>query len=1779
MRRKPLDTPLFSLQPSINDELNSSFAYNSVPSSTQSNSRHQSNPHRISTSSIFSIKKKVRTINESQSDLSSNDTASIASSGTQHSTSSSRIAKTLTNRSTSSLIPNSTTSIIPNHQISQSTHNRNASAFSISTSNSTETIVSKKSLNKKPTHTSIISMPISSDATLLSTGSKLEKPESIYEINRMFKELMEKRDFRSLPPLAKQSMMNYHEDKKWTLISQDIIAEKNRQERMVASRDDAGAVTSPEWYTKKLLSKTILADQLKNLWVSLRTEPIDWVRNFIYDCQGDASLSAYLIKVQEEITNTEHNDINAEIFDREFNTLKALKCMMNQKLGAERVRHDVDLYVTAISGSLLSPRIVTRKIAAESLTFMIAYYGTNNNGDHGKYYKILKALDSIPNKPHFEFENFKPGDSLKTPRRLVRKPPAPEQYKRFELWLKLVSKTIDGRGKYMNSLVGASEDFKSAHVGSSATSLENHLIEYCLGTMLLINTIVEYGSDYRMRIHLRAQFNAAGLTHLLDKFQDLGYDSLNQQCSKFMQMAQDDEEELKSREQIDENLDFNNPVELILSIWENVQDSQAQGYLLSAIQHLYLTQCEKHHDINEMTRSLRLLDGLIQKVTLAQTTNEESAMSRAIQQLTSMMTTDDMYQKAVNEARNYQRMAEEAISERDEISRQLSMGAEGMISSLSNELQETESVLLRTRIRADELNAELDELKRKHLQEKQEQELEMRELLIMLNNAEIETKHSDGKTSVSLKTTNEELANKLKKQIYRRRTQYKLDNRKFGTQVEPLRRLQALRDQMGDIENMARELEMTEFEVYSDPTTPRNQSESEDEYESESEESESEPEPEPEPIFSSEPKRAARNDDLVKLDQLRKKLASLQSESNDIMKYNNSAMFSRQKYLAMERLRELENNFKDFNIDFSTNEEDNKVVEQNQSFGNGSDMDASIRDKIKEEWEEVARLNRELKKKLEEVDSEKKKKRGSKSINRRSIIDRIEDKYIRGKVTMERAGDVVSSSPGTSERKRRNRMTSIGAMDPKFLQELSSKVAKAPAIPTTTEEEEEDEKGLEAHESATTASTSPTVTTEETVESKPETTSAAPPPRPVTPMLGGSDSSSAPAPPPPPPPPPPPLPPMLSESSSSDAPPAPAPPPPPPPLPPMLSGASSPSAPPPPPPPPPGFLNGGVIPPAPPLPSMSKPGSPMIQQQPRSSMILDNIPRPKKKLKQLHWEKLDRNQAQNSFWKDPNTRTIANELMSKGIFDEIELIFSAKEIKKLATKKKDEVDKVSFLSRDMAQQFSINLHAFSSLSDEELVSKILRCERDILHNTAVLEFFSREEIVEISNTLARNLEPYSTDYKTDGEVSKPDKDPNELQRADRIYLELIYNLQHYWKSRVRALSVIANYEKDYEDLVEKLRSIDEAVEGIKHSKHLKSVFEIILTVGNYMNDSTKQAHGFKLSSLQRLSFMKDDKNSMTFLHYVEKIIRTQYPDLLEFIEELARCQDIAKFSIENIKNDCRDYAASIKNVQSSLDIGNLSDISKFHPEDRILKVILPVLPRAKRKAELLIDQSKYTMKEFDDLMIYFGEDPNDQFVKNSFISKFSNFITDFKRVQKENMKREEEIRLYEQRKKLLETPQRPKTNGNEDNNSGEDSEYNVMDSLLEKLKAGGNKGDAPSARKRALIRKQLLENQRRPSPTKKPQENEEQEKATGENSTAADSEISNTSQSEQDTSSNDPDVTSRARNLLQELRGSNDEIQASEKLSAAQKFRQERLRRKIANSGGDLIDQEEANEG
>ena len=79
-------------------------------------------------------------------------------------------------------------------------------------------------------------------------------------------------------------------------------------------------------------------------------------------------------------------DIEDDIFDKEVNVLQSLKCLMNQRLGAERIKTDVDVFVNAVSGSLLSPRIITRKLATDTLTFMISTTGIMIMEDIIKYY-------------------------------------------------------------------------------------------------------------------------------------------------------------------------------------------------------------------------------------------------------------------------------------------------------------------------------------------------------------------------------------------------------------------------------------------------------------------------------------------------------------------------------------------------------------------------------------------------------------------------------------------------------------------------------------------------------------------------------------------------------------------------------------------------------------------------------------------------------------------------------------------------------------------------------------------------------------------------------------------------------------------------------------------------------------------------------------------------------------------------------------------------------------------------------------------------------------------------------------------------------------------------------------------------------------------------------------------------------------------------------------------------------------------------------------------------
>lgn len=90
------------------------------------------------------------------------------------------------------------------------------------------------------------------------------------------------------------------------------------------------------------------------------------------------------------------------------------------------------------------------------------------------------------------------------------------------------------------------------------------------------------------------------------------------------------------------------------------------------------------------------------------------------------------------------------------------------------------------------------------------------------------------------------------------------------------------------------------------------------------------------------------------------------------------------------------------------------------------------------------------------------------------------------------------------------------------------------------------------------------------------------------------------------------------------------------------------------------------------------------------------------------------------------------------------------------------------------------------------------------------------------------------------------------------------------------------------------------------------------------------------------------------------------------------------------------FIDNINNIQTSVDSGNLSDPKKFHPQDRVLQVILPILPEARKKAGYLKDHLDAMSKTFNDLLTYYGEDPADETSRKRFFKMIADFLKNYK---------------------------------------------------------------------------------------------------------------------------------------------------------------------------------------
>lgn len=192
-----------------------------------------------------------------------------------------------------------------------------------------------------------------------------------------------------------------------------------------------------------------------------------------------------------------------------------------------------------------------------------------------------------------------------------------------------------------------------------------------------------------------------------------------------------------------------------------------------------------------------------------------------------------------------------------------------------------------------------------------------------------------------------------------------------------------------------------------------------------------------------------------------------------------------------------------------------------------------------------------------------------------------------------------------------------------------------------------------------------------------------------------------------------------------------------------------------------------------------------------------------------------------------------------------------------------------------------------------------------------------------------------------------------------------------------------------------------SLEEIKTNTRLARILELILFIGNYLNEgsSNAQSLGFDISFLSKLKNTKLQDNKLTLVHFLVSVIEEKYPDLMQFKDDFTSLEKASKVSDEMIQRNFCEIEKSLK--QLTRELVNFDESSM--EGDKFLEVMKSFVGDAKRNVVELNDMYKKMGSMFEDMSEYFCFDKK-QYKMNDFFGDIKTFQDNFKEAIRENAK-------------------------------------------------------------------------------------------------------------------------------------------------------------------------------
>ncbi|KRT86828.1 hypothetical protein AMK59_639, partial [Oryctes borbonicus] len=445
-------------------------------------------------------------------------------------------------------------------------------------------------------------------------------------------------------------------------------------------------------------------------------------------------------------------------------------------------------------------------------------------------------------------------------------------------------------------------------------------------------------------------------------------------------------------------------------------------------------------------------------------------------------------------------------------------------------------------------------------------------------------------------------------------------------------------------------------------------------------------------------------------------------------------------------------------------------------------------------------------------------------------------------------------------------------------------------------------------------------------------------------------------------------------SSDPPLPPPPSPtviPPPPPP---------APSLPPPPPcpPPPPSKVNAPMAPPA-----------PGLMPAPDGAMTIKRKVQTKYKLPTVNWIALKPNQVRGTIFNELDDDRLHNSID----FNDFEERFKIGAAGPMTNGSNTVTDGLNtFLSKRFKKPENVSLLEHTRLRNIAISRRKLDMPIEKVINAITTLDLKQLHLENVE--LLQRMVPTDLETKSYREYIIEKKNVNLLAEEDKFLLQL--TKVERLPVKLSVMSYIGNFFDNLHLITPQIHAIISASSSVKNSKKLKSVLEIILAFGNYLNSSKRgPAYGFKLQSLDTLLDTKSTDKKMCLLHYIVATIRQKFPELINFDSDLLYIEKAAVVSLENIITDVQELEKGMDAVRKEADIRGKGSQSL---------VLRDFLANAEDKLKKLKSDVKTAQDTFRECVEYFAESPRTTDA-NSFFSLLVRFTKSFKVTDQENEQR------------------------------------------------------------------------------------------------------------------------------------------------------------------------------